>query len=145
MFDGTKILQFFEKTKVFSLNVQIISFIIAKQDDCLLYSTSGSQRCRCISTCPLDLKRMFSSSSNVRWRLHPGAVRPSLFTTRWHGNSAAPGEYLSVLPTILAWLGHPANVAISPYVVTLPRGICATMFSTSSPNLLACSGVILSG
>ena len=38
-----------------------------------------------------------------------------------------------------------ANAAISPYVVTLPRGICATMFSTSSPNRLASSAVILSG
>ncbi len=72
----------------------------------------GSQRCRCISTCPLLLKTTPSSSNKVRCRLHPGAVRPSLFTTRWQGSPSAPGEYRKVRPTIREWLGHPANAAI---------------------------------
>ncbi len=96
-------------------------------------------------TCPLGLKRIPSVSKSVRCWLHPGAVRPSLFTTRWQGNPMASGEYLSTLPTILEWLGHPANAAISPYVITFPRGICLTISSTSMLNLLACSLVILSG
>ena len=52
------------------------------QDQDSRQTTSGSQRYRFISTCPLLLKVTPSSSNNVRWRLHPGAVRPSLFTTR---------------------------------------------------------------
>ena len=47
-----------------------------------IYSIGGSQRWRDISTCPLGLKRTPSSSKSGRWRLQPGAVRPSLLTTR---------------------------------------------------------------
>ena len=78
------------------------------------YSIGGSQKCRAISTCPLDLKCTPSSSSRVRWRLQPGAVRPSLLTTRWQGRFSAPGVYLNVLPTIREWLGQPAKAAICP-------------------------------
>ena len=49
---------------------------------CHLYSHCISQRNRCISTCPLLLKVTPSASNSARCLLQPGAVRPSLFTTR---------------------------------------------------------------
>ena len=63
---------------------ELLSYFFVSKDFCLLLcqTVSGSQRWRCISTWPLGLKVMPSDSNNGRWRLQPGAVRPTLFTTR---------------------------------------------------------------
>ena len=66
------------------------------------------QRAR--SAQPLVLKRTPSASSSSRCRVHPGTVRPALFTTRWQGRPA--GASASARPTRRAWSGMPTSRAI---------------------------------
>lgn len=88
--------------------------------------------CFSISIQPSSLKDM-PSEINIDLRIsaepnkHLGDISPRLFTTLWHGRFKYFGAAFIAQPTTLALLGSPSHKAICPYVVTLPRGIFATI------------------
>jgi hypothetical protein len=64
-------------------------------------------------------------------RSWPGTNRPDVVITLHHGN---PGVVRRRLPTARAAPGYPASAAISPYVVTTPRGIDSMIAVTDAVN-----------
>ena len=67
---------------IYLMMSETLSFLQKYQSFPNSHDISGRQRCRCISTWPLLLNSTPSASNKGRCSLHPGAVRPSLFTTR---------------------------------------------------------------
>lgn len=63
----------------------------------------------------------------------PPVTEPSAFTTRCQGTSS--GQQRIAQPTWRAARALPRRSAICPYVVTQPRGICATTRYTCEKNV----------
>src|SRR5659263_724996 len=90
-----------------------------------------------MSTRPCTSKVTPSLSSSDRWTPGPPNVfsedsSPLTLTTRWHGSPDLAGAARIAQPTVRAAPGLPSARAMAPYVVTLPRGIFATMLQTCS-------------